>query len=106
MNLDPQLTQVIRETECMMKLKLEIPETARLLLMKRDILKSTSDDLRVSNELGGSSFFSLWSVATHLLRLLSLLFLDGFAGRECSECQNTKHLSAFDAASHAKSELI
>ena len=54
-NLDPQLTQVVRETECMMKLELEIPEAARLMLMKRDMLKSTADDLRVSGCSNGGS---------------------------------------------------
>ena len=46
-NCDPQLIQLIRETECMMKMKLPIPETARLLFLRRTIIKSVVDDLKV-----------------------------------------------------------
>lgn len=47
-NCDPQLIQLIRETECMMKMKLPIPETARLLYLRRTTFKSVVDDLKVS----------------------------------------------------------
>ena len=47
MNCDPQLIQLIRETECMMKMKLPIPETARLLYLRRTTIKSVVDDLKV-----------------------------------------------------------
>ena len=46
-NCDPQLIQLIRETECMMKMKLPIPETARLLYLRRTTFKSVVDDLKV-----------------------------------------------------------
>lgn len=46
-NCDPQLIQLIRETECMMKMKLPIPETARLLYLRKTTFKSVVDDLKV-----------------------------------------------------------
>ena len=46
-NCDPQLIQLIRETECMMKMKLPVPDTARLMYMKRDVFKNIADDLKV-----------------------------------------------------------
>jgi hypothetical protein len=48
-NFDPQLVKLMRETECMMKINLEIPESAKLMFIKRHILKSTADDLKVRN---------------------------------------------------------
>ena len=50
-NCDPQLIQLIRETEYMMKMKLLIPETARLLYLRRNIIKSQADDLKVGSSL-------------------------------------------------------
>ena len=46
-NCDPQLIQLIRETECMMKMNLPIPETARLLYLRRNVIKSLADELKV-----------------------------------------------------------
>ena len=48
-NCDPQLNQLIRETECMMKMNLPIPETARLLYLRRNAIKSLADELKVRN---------------------------------------------------------
>lgn len=48
-NCDPQLIQLIRETECMMKMNLPIPETARLLYLRRNAIKSLADELKVRN---------------------------------------------------------
>ena len=46
-NCDPQLIQLIRETECMRKMNLSIPETARLLYFRRDTIKNLADELNV-----------------------------------------------------------
>lgn len=48
-NCDPQLIQLIRETECMMKMKLPIPETARVLYFRRTTIKRVVDDLKVGS---------------------------------------------------------
>ena len=48
-NCDPQLIQLIRETECMMKMKLPIPETARILYFRRTTIKRVVDDLKVGS---------------------------------------------------------
>ena len=48
-NCDPQLIQLIRETEYMMKMNLPIPETARLLLLRREIIKTVADNLKVGS---------------------------------------------------------
>ena len=50
-NCDPQLIQLIRETECMMKMKLHIPETARLLYLRRATIRSVADNLKVRKQL-------------------------------------------------------
>ena len=48
-NCDPQLIQLIRETEYMMKLNLPIPETARLIFLRRDIIKTADGNLKVGD---------------------------------------------------------
>ena len=48
-NCDPQLIQLIRETEYMMKLNLPIPETARLIFLRRDIIKTVDGNLKVGD---------------------------------------------------------
>ena len=47
-NFDPLIVELIRETDCMMKMGLEIPISARILFQRRDHLKSTEDKLKVS----------------------------------------------------------
>ncbi|KAK3736698.1 hypothetical protein QZH41_011488 [Actinostola sp. cb2023] len=49
-NFDPQLTKLMRETECMMKINLEIPDSAKLLFINRHALKRTADDLKMMIE--------------------------------------------------------
>ncbi|XP_006824996.1 dynein axonemal heavy chain 8-like, partial [Saccoglossus kowalevskii] len=46
-NFDPMIYQVIRETDCLMKLGLDVPETAKIIKLSEDILKSTYDKLRM-----------------------------------------------------------
>ena len=46
-NFDPQLVQMMRETEYMTKMGLSIPEAARLMYLRQDQLKQTADDLQV-----------------------------------------------------------
>ena len=46
-NCDPQLIQLIRETEGMMKMDLPIPETARLLYLRRNVIRGLADELKV-----------------------------------------------------------
>ena len=48
-NCDPQLIQLIRETEYMMNLNLPIPETARLIFLRRDIIKTVDGNLEVGD---------------------------------------------------------
>lgn len=50
LNLDPQLSQVIRETKVMQKLHLEIPETAKLLCLQEDRLCMQKNDLALMIE--------------------------------------------------------
>ncbi|EDO32004.1 predicted protein [Nematostella vectensis] len=49
-NFDPQLYQLIRETECMMKMNLQVPNNAKLLYMNRHQLKKTSSKLKLMLE--------------------------------------------------------
>uniref|UniRef100_A0A4W3JQZ3 Dynein heavy chain 5, axonemal-like n=1 Tax=Callorhinchus milii TaxID=7868 RepID=A0A4W3JQZ3_CALMI len=46
-NFDPYLTVLIRETECMARMGLEVPQFARALLQKRDELKRMYNKLQV-----------------------------------------------------------
>lgn len=47
MNFDPQILQLIREAEMMVKLELEVPPLMRELLKQQGILKKNRDDLVV-----------------------------------------------------------
>ena len=47
-NFDPQLVQMMRETEYMIKMDLPIPDAARLLYLRQGQLKKTADDLQVT----------------------------------------------------------
>ncbi|XP_070548103.1 dynein axonemal heavy chain 8-like [Ptychodera flava] len=49
-NLDPMLCQVIRETECLSKLGLEVPETAKVLRLGQDKLKENYGKLKLMLE--------------------------------------------------------
>ena len=46
-NLDPQILTLVRETECMSRLGLEVPHGAKLLRAKQDDLKETFNKLNV-----------------------------------------------------------
>lgn len=46
-NFDPEILTLIRETECMARLELEIPPFARTLQQKRDAYKETFNKLQV-----------------------------------------------------------
>lgn len=46
-NFDPEILTLIRETECMVRLGLDIPFTARSLLYKQNTLKKNYDKLQV-----------------------------------------------------------
>ena len=47
-NLDPQILTLVRETECMSRLGLEVPHGAKQLRAKQDDLKDTYNKLSVS----------------------------------------------------------
>ena len=47
-NLDPQILTLVRETECMARLGLEVPHGAKQLRAKQDDLKDTYNKLSVS----------------------------------------------------------
>ena len=49
MNFDPQLLTLMRETDCMVRLGLEIPPTAKFLQAKQTAFKENYNDLTVSN---------------------------------------------------------
>ena len=49
-NFDPQILTLIRETECMVRLGLEIPFSAQTLLQKRHSLKKNYNRLQVLRE--------------------------------------------------------
>lgn len=46
-NFDPYIFEVIKEAEYMMKLDLDIPESARVLVHERDRLKAYRNQLKV-----------------------------------------------------------
>jgi dynein heavy chain len=46
-NFDPEIITLIRETECMNRLKLEIPQDAENLVMRQEIFKQHYDRLKV-----------------------------------------------------------
>ena len=46
-NFDPQILTLIRETECMTRLGLEVPQIARVLRAKQNILKENYNSLKV-----------------------------------------------------------
>lgn len=46
-NFDPQILMLIRETECMAKMGLEIPPFAKVFQQKQDILKKNYNRLQV-----------------------------------------------------------
>ena len=48
-NFDPQILTLIRETECMARLGLEIPPVAKALRAKQTILKDNYNVLNVSS---------------------------------------------------------
>ena len=50
-NFDPQILTLIRETECMTRLGLEIPTVAKALRVKQDQLKANYNTLQVSTSL-------------------------------------------------------
>ena len=50
-NFDPQILTLIRETECMVRLSLEIPLSAQTLLHKKENLKNNYNQLQVTMEL-------------------------------------------------------
>ena len=47
-NFDPQILTLIRETECMSRLGLDIPPVARVLRAKQHLLKDHFNALKVS----------------------------------------------------------
>jgi len=60
MNFDPQILTMIRETECMARLGLEIPPLARTMRAKQADYKDNYDALQVS----GNIFFPKFSKET------------------------------------------
>ena len=50
-NFDPQILTLIRESECMVRLGLDIPFGAQTLLQKRQAIKRNYNRLQVVNEL-------------------------------------------------------
>ena len=56
-NLDPQILTLVRETECMARLGLEVPHGAKLLRAKQDELKDTFNKLNVRLVSNRSIFF-------------------------------------------------
>ena len=46
-NFDPLILQVIRESECMLKLGLEVPEAARVVYLGQEKLKENCNALEV-----------------------------------------------------------
>lgn len=46
-NFDPQIMTLIRETDCMVRLGLDIPFSAQTLLHKQSLLKKNNDKLLV-----------------------------------------------------------
>lgn len=48
-NFDPMIYQVIRESECMLKLDLEVPEAAKVICLGQETLKKNFNSLKVSS---------------------------------------------------------
>eukprot|EP00111_Clytia_hemisphaerica_P005698 TCONS_00016530-protein len=49
-NFDPSITQIIRETDCMLKMELDIPEPAKIIYQRQDQLKEYQHKLKVMIE--------------------------------------------------------
>lgn len=50
-NFDPSITQIIRETDCMLKMELDIPEPAKIIYQRQDQLKEYQHKLKVKYHL-------------------------------------------------------
>lgn len=46
-NFDPSITQIIRETDCMLKMDLDVPEAAKVIYQRQDQLKNFQHKLKV-----------------------------------------------------------
>ena len=57
-NFDPQILTLIRESECMVRLGLDIPFGAQTLLQKRQAIKRNYNRLQVVNEKKNVTFES------------------------------------------------
>ena len=49
-NFDPAVTQLIRETDCMVKMEMEVPEAAKLVFQRQEKLKEHQDKLKVNHK--------------------------------------------------------
>lgn len=47
-NFDPLITQLIRETDCLLKMSIDVPEPAKQVYQKQEQLKQYQDSLRVN----------------------------------------------------------
>ena len=46
-NFDPAITQLIRETDCFIKMDVEVPDPAKQIFQRQDQLKEYQDNLKV-----------------------------------------------------------
>ncbi len=61
-NLDYRITLLIRETECMAKMKLPVPTVTMAIFSKRDYFMRINDSLKVRNHLIGNLDFRIRSI--------------------------------------------
>lgn len=57
-NINPQIPEIVRETKCMIKLGLEVPEQAKTILKMENKLKSNKLRLEVNLKIIMIAFFS------------------------------------------------
>ena len=57
MNFDPLIIELIRETECFIKMKIDVPRSAQELFLRRDKLRKTDDRLKVCKHMSGNHKF-------------------------------------------------
>ena len=69
-NFDPSITQVIRETDCMLKMDLPVPENAKVIYQRQDQLKEYQHKLKVCFFCSPSHSFLFFNFFTHFYQVL------------------------------------
>ena len=77
-NFDPQLLTLIRETECMAHLGLDIPHVAKSLKLRQSHYKETYDSMKVTQWFESDKIYKLsWklNISSRILYNLALIYI-------------------------------